>query len=437
MARPQLSPLQRQIARVSRRLFLQTMLGCLLWCWAAALATTAAWFVAQPFLAVTVGDAWRLPIAGGLVGLATLVAMVLAVLKAPPRLAAALLLDEKFGLKERVTTSLTLAPEMAASPAAQALLADVNERIDQLDVGSRFPVRVSWLTTLAPACAVVLAVAAFYYQPPSSQANIGPKDPGAEAPKNAAEIEQKIAQLKKKPAEKARADREMSEELRRIEAELDQIANRPRQTKEQLRERVKEMTALEDYLKNRERELTDRSRSLKTQLHQMDQMANHNGNQEGPLKELRKALSEGKLEKAHEEIQKLSKKLKDNRLTNEEKKQLAKQLKDLQNQLERAADQTDKKDQLKKLNQEGKLDAEALKREMKQLEEESQKLKDLQKLANQFGQCRLALEQGKSSQAVQSLEDAADQLNDIDLQDGDLADLREQLQRLRDAKDSC
>jgi uncharacterized coiled-coil DUF342 family protein len=436
MARPQLSPLQRQIARVSRRLFLQTLLVCLLWCWAGALVLSAGWFLLQPYLLES-PPAWlRLAAAGGAVGCATLVAFVGAVVRAPSRLAAALLLDERFGLKERVTTSLTLAPGQETTPAAQALLADVNQRIGKLDVRSRFPVRVSWLTTVAPACAAALAVA-FYYQPPRIQATPGNIDSKAQAPENAAEIEQKVQQLRKRPDARRPNSKALEEELRRIDAEISEIVNRPRATKEQLRERIKEMTALEDSLKNREREMADRSRSLKQQLRQMDQIANQNGSPEGPGKELQKALSEGKLDQAKEEIQRLTKKLKENQLSEKDKQQLAKQLKDLQEQLERLAEQKDKKEQLKKLHEEGKLDAEALKRELKQLEEDSQKLRDLQKLASKLGQCQQALRKGNSSQAAQSLEDAADQLQELDLQDQDLQDLREQLQQLQDAKDSC
>src|SRR5262249_27484586 len=136
MANSNLSPLHRQIARVGRRLFLQTLLTTTLWCWAGALAVSAGWFVIQPSLFPSLPLEWRLGGAGGVLGLATVLALVIAVLRAPSKVAAALLLDEKFALKERVTTSLTLAPHQEGSAAALALLEDVNHRIGELDVGS-------------------------------------------------------------------------------------------------------------------------------------------------------------------------------------------------------------------------------------------------------------------------------------------------------------
>lgn len=437
MARPQAPPLQRQLARVRRRLFWQTLLGCLFWCWAGALALSAAWFLAQSFL-LTAPPGWlRLAVAGGLVGSATLLGVILGVLRTPGRLDAALLLDEKFGLRERVTTSLTLEPQQQQSPAGQALLADANQRVSQLDVGSRFPVRVSWLATVAPVLTALLAVGAFYYEPPRTQAKASAEEKRAEPPANAAEIEKKLNLLKKKSAEQKREGRPPSEDLKRIEAELDQIANRPRETKEQLRERIKEMTALEESMKQREKETAERLQSMRSQLQQMDRWANQDGNHEGPAKDLQKALAEGKLDEAKQELQKLAKKIKENQLTPKEKEQLKKQLQDLQKKLERAAQQKDKQEQLKKLHQEGKLDAEALKRELEQVQKDSQQLKDLQKLANQLGQAQQAMQNGNDKEAGSSLDDAAGQMKDLELQEQDLQDLREQLQRLQDAKDSC
>src|SRR5205085_151835 len=108
MAGPTQSTLQKQIARVSRRLFWQTFLDTLMWCWTGALVLAIAWFFVQPLILEEPKPWLRWAVAGALVGTATFLALILAVLRAPSRLAAALSLDERFGLKERVTTSLTL-----------------------------------------------------------------------------------------------------------------------------------------------------------------------------------------------------------------------------------------------------------------------------------------------------------------------------------------
>src|SRR5260370_931836 len=50
MSKPTLTAVELQIRRVTRRLFVQTFLDRLAWCWAGALALAAAWLLAQPLL---------------------------------------------------------------------------------------------------------------------------------------------------------------------------------------------------------------------------------------------------------------------------------------------------------------------------------------------------------------------------------------------------
>src|SRR5262249_44614410 len=140
------------------------------WCWAGAILLSAGWFLLQPYVVEAPPDWLRWTVAAGLVAVATVVGVVLGLVRGPSRLMAALSLDSAFGLKERVTTSLTLAPEQETTPAGQALLADVNQRIHDLDVGSRFPIRLTWTAALVPACAAFLALVAVFYQPIKGQA---------------------------------------------------------------------------------------------------------------------------------------------------------------------------------------------------------------------------------------------------------------------------
>ena len=428
MASAKVSLLQRQVARVHRRLVLQTFLNSLVWCWAGAILLSAAWFLVQPYLIDGSPDWLRWTVAAALVGVSTLVATVLGLLRAPSRLMAALSLDSAFGLKERVTTSLTLAPEQKASPAGQALLADVNQRINNLDVGSRFPIRVGWPAALVPACVALLALVAVFYQPIKSQARTTAHNEATEPAPNAADIERKMQQLKKSIAEKKPADQPKSEELERLIGELDKIAGRPRDTKEQIRERVKEMTALEEQMKLREKEMAEKARSLKEQLHRLDASTQKDG--DGPAKDLQNALAKGDLNKAKEAIEQLNKRLQKHDLTAKEKEQLQRQLKDMQEKLQRLAEAKNKEQELKAAN----LDPETLKKEM---QKEKQRLGDLNKLAEQLGKCEKSLKEGDMESASQSLSEMAKKLDGMDLENQELQDLRDQLARLQDAKDSC
>jgi uncharacterized coiled-coil DUF342 family protein len=319
---------------------------------------------------------------------------------------------------------------------------DVNQRIGNLDIGSRFPVRVSRFAVLTPLGAMILAVVAFTYQPSLTQASLeaskDEKAPLAAAAK--ADIAQKMNELTKKKTDRLPKTKEMAEELKQIEAKLEQIANRPRDTKEQLRERIKEMTALEDALKNREKELADKNRALKQQLQNLDKMAAKDTPKDGPAKDLQKALAQGKLDQAKEELEKLADKLRKDKLTAKEKDQLTKQLKDIQEKLERVAKQKDKEEKLKKLIQEAKANnrnTEALQRELDKVRKDQENLKDLQDLANMVGQCKKCMQAGDSKAASEKMKNAADKIKDMDLEDKDFQDLQEQLQRLEDAKIAC
>src|SRR5262249_39724104 len=137
----------------------------------------------------------------------------------PSRVAAALSLDEKFNLQERVTTSLLLTPEQQESAAGQALLADVQERVNKLDIAGKFPIFAalrSWSTAFVPAAAVLLALVALFYEPPLSTAKADGPDELKQPPANQAEIAQKFNKLTKKPP-RAVGDVK-SEELDKIEA---------------------------------------------------------------------------------------------------------------------------------------------------------------------------------------------------------------------------
>jgi hypothetical protein len=432
MAKAKLSPLQRQLGRVHRRLLVQSILNWVIWCWVAGILLAAVWFLVQPLVLDTPLVWLRGTVSGGLLVFATLLGGALGILRGPTRLAAALSMDSKFGLKERVTTSLTLTSSQETSPAGQALLADAAERIKDLDVRSRFPIGLTWSAGLVPVCACILALIAVLYNPVKSRATAAKGNEITETPTNPADIEQKMKDLaKKKERQKEPTGKMKPEELAKLESELEKIANKPHETKEEIRERIKEMTALEELMKQREKEMADRTRSLKQQLQHLDRLAQKDD--DGPAKDLRKALSEGKFDKAREELDRLQKKLLKNELTAQEKEQLKKQLENLQKKLERLAQQKDKENQLKQ----AKLDPETLKREMDQLKKENEKLKGLEELAKQLGQFTKAMKEGNMDAAQESLSKAGDKVKSMEMQEEDLQDLREQLTRLQDAKDSC
>ena len=182
-------------------------------------------------------------------------------------MAAALSLDERFSLKERVTTSLTLAPDEAASPAGQALLADVEQRLAKVRVGDRFPVSVPWKpAALLPLGALAVASIVFFWNPQlgATLPIDNPDSPTSAEAKG--DIDQQMKKLAAaKPREKNAKDA-TPEDLAHIEAEVEKFARKPRETRDQVRDRIKDATALEDQIRRQQKERADRVDAFKEQM---------------------------------------------------------------------------------------------------------------------------------------------------------------------------
>jgi hypothetical protein len=469
MAHSSATPFDRQLTRVRRRLFLQTLLEMLVWCWIGALALSAGWFLTEPYLRLD-AEAWlRWTVAGGLLGVGFVLAIVLAALRVPSRVAAALALDERFGLKERVTTTLTLTEAQLASPAGQALVSDVNARIGSLCVRDRFPVRIPWLAAVVPVCALVLVLLAFFYKPLLNETQAETKEALADSPVAKAEIEKALRTLQKKPAKKA-GEQPKSEELRRLEAELDKLAQKPHETKEEARELVKDITHAEDEVRKREKQLADRADALKAQMKQAERLSKKN-KKDGPAKKLDNALDRGEFKKAKEEAERLGKqlqadeevarlrkkskddklneeqkkelreqldKLKDQELSREQKERMEQQLQDVKDKLERLTLSEEAKERLRELERQGAISKDELDRELDQLAKnmdkiDPQTLQELKELAEKLGECQKCMQEGKDGEAAQKMAEAAEKLAKLD-RNGEGQALKQQLQQLQAAR---
>lgn len=429
------SEIQSQVGKVRRRLFAQVLLRHTIAVAVIAVIATIAWVLAKPYVWNDAPIWFRGAVLGGVGALGLIVAIIVSLVRRPDATRSALWLDEAFGLRERITTSLALSKEDASTSAGQALLDDANIRIKGIKVGERFPIRMGWQGWLIPSSAAVLALVVYFYNPVITTVQGTTEEKKVtEADKTA--IEKTMQAMQRAKREPVGSEKPKSEDLKRLEARLDEIAKQPRDNVQQLRERVKDLTPLEDAVKKLERERAEKSRMLQQQLQMKDAMTPNEGSKDGPAQDFQKALAEGDLDKAKDELSKLAKKLGNDQMSEQEKKQLAKQLDNMQKKLSDLAKQSNKEEMLKKLAQEGKLDQEALERELKQLKQDSEKLKDLQKLADKMNQCQNCMKSGDMAGAKKALNEAADQLAQTSREQSELDDLREQLQDLRDAKDA-
>jgi hypothetical protein len=428
------SELRRQIARVNRRLFVQSLLDALIACWAGALLLAAAWCVAEPHVAGGSLPWLRWAVAGGIAGLATLAAVVFAIVRRPSPLDAALSLDERFGLKERITTAVSLTVAERQSPAGMALLADAEQHVAKLEVRAGYPFALRWTAALLPVSASLLALVALLYHPNTGQAK--PTDPLDQPLANAAAVEKQMKKLEKKPREQKKGEKATPEAIQQFEDEMDKLTVRPRDTRKRAQELAKDATVLEEKMMNYQRGLMERKDALKEQLQQMDRFEKTE-KQKGPAEELQKAMQEGNLDKAKEEIEKLAKKLEQNQLTDKDQEQLQKQIEEIKDKINRLADQDKEEERLQELARKEGADKEEFQRQLDQLRKNKQKLvesmKDLQETADQLEQCQQCLKNGQGAKASQCLRKAGEKLENL-AGDDELRDLEEQLERLQSAR---
>ncbi len=425
--------LLNEIRRVQRRLAVQHFLGILGWCWFAALVAAAIGVAAAriwPLESIAGVRDWHW-LAGFLVaGLA--VAAGWTFLALTPAIAAALEIDRRCGLKERISSSLAMGAADRQSEAGQALLADADARLRRTAVMERFPVRPPrhLLLPLVPAALVLAAM--IFWSPAertvaAAQGAGGTLPPAPEVKKSAEDLREKLAE-RRKEAENAGL-KDATELLKKLEQATDELKMQT--------DREKGLVKLNDLareLQERRKQLGGNGESLKRQMEQIQ------GVDQGPADKLAKALAKGDFEKAANELQQLQKQLADNKLDPAKKNDLAKQMEQLKQKIEQLAKQqkeaqADLQKQAEQMKQAGDSNAASkLEDEIQRLQQQGPQMESLQSLCNKLGQCAGQMKKGQNGQAAQTMQEALQQLQEMAQQEKELKTLDNAMQTIADAR---
>ena len=148
--------LRKQVRRAHRRLGLQRFLGTLGWCWSVTLLVVLVLIAVDKWHSLGV-EAWAWGVGALGLGLLAAVAWIAATRRKP--LEAAIEIDRRFALKERISSTLAMPPDDRESEAGEALVADALRRVERIDVTSKFAVRPPRriLLPLLPGVLAVLA----------------------------------------------------------------------------------------------------------------------------------------------------------------------------------------------------------------------------------------------------------------------------------------
>lgn len=426
--------LLHQVQAARRRLVTEQFVRRAVWCLFAALVVAAV-AIAVPKIVAIDGlpeqwaQAWL--IGAGVVGL--LAAGVWTLLSSRTDLDAAMEIDNRFGLRERIASSLSLPEEVQETEAGQALVNDAVHSISRVDIGDQFRVRATraaWLP-LAPALIAVGLMLFVGNREAASKPEPGltPQQQKEAVKKSMEDLRKKIAKKQEEAEKKGLKD--ATGLLKKIEAGTKELENN-----KDLADRKKstiKLNELSKQLAERRQQLGDKS-ALKKQLEMMKDLG------AGPAEKAAKALKQGDWKKAITEINKLKDKIAKGELTTEEKKQLANQLDKMQKKLQAAADAHKKKmDDLKKQIQQqrqqgNQQQANQLQQQLNKMQQNQPQMNQLQKMAQQMKKCQQAMQQGDQQQAQQAMQQMADQLQQMQQMDAEMEMLDGAMEQIEMAK---
>mgnify|MGYP002622488794 FL=1 len=423
--------LEKHVRRAQRRLNLQRFLGVLTWCWFAALSVTLVLVVVDKYwpLGLTLA-AWVALALGA--GFAAAVAWTW--WNRDRQLTAAIELDRRFGLKERVSTSLSLTEAEQSSEAGQLLLADTQQRVSRIDVGERFGIQLGRWTWLPVAPATLAVMVALFFNP-----IIEPQEAVAKNSQTAAQkrINKSTEVLSKRVQEKRRRAEELG--LQDAEALLEQLEQGTRQLSEaQQPERKQSLVELNELSQNVEqrRQQLGSADEMRERLEQLKDI------KQGPADELAGALRKGDLGQAMEAIEKLKQQLEDGELTEEQQAELGEQLEQMADKLNQMLDaQRQLEESLaEQIQQEmaagNQQRAEQLQEQLNQLQQQRQQMEQMSQMADRMAECAQCMKGGQTAEAMQQLEALAGDLEQLAQQLEEMELLDDVLDQISQAKNS-
>jgi hypothetical protein len=421
--------LDRQVRRARRRLLAGSLAAKLAWCWFVGLSAAAAAIGAGKLWAPVAQGAWAALWLAAALGGGFVAAVLWTYWRRQSTLEAALEIDRRCGLKERVSSTLALGPLQRDSAIGQALVRDAGQSLVRVDVAERFRLRLdrrALLPVLPAALAFALAVFVPVRTPQAPARNAAAQE--AQTKASTRNLAKKIEARRKEAAEKGLA--QLDPLLAKLELGAKELARSAAPDRKQT------FVALNDLVKDahkRRGELAGAGELKK-------QFANLNNLEKGPADKLGQALAKGDIEAAMKHLEKLRDELAGKRLDPAAQKALAKQLEQLKKALEEK--QEVRKERQRKLQEQ--IEAERRAGNLAKAQELQQQLDDMaaqQAQMEMAAQMQAALQeaaacmnQGNCDQAAAALAGLGDKLAGLEQELQEMELLDEALDQVADAK---
>lgn len=441
-----MNELRTQIRRAHRRLICHKVLrsttwsmliaGLLIWpaillpkIWPIEIASSSVWPVA-----------W---IAGALlIGLVS--GLLWGWLTSRGALDAAIEIDLRCRLGERISSAFALSEAEQNSAAGRALLEDARHAVSRIDIQEHFRPEFNW-HPLLPLVVITLAAATTALIPDATRgtaaAAVNPSDGKQE------QIRQSLAELKKKLAAKKK-EAKLKEShnsdplINRVRRSVDEMSQEPGDRKQTL---VK--------LNNLTKDLAERRAAVAGSQEVRDMLGQLDGARGGPTRRLEKALQDGNLQAAADAIRELSEQMsgeaENEQTQSQELTEKLNQMSEKLNQMlgtrgELAQKRQATKERMEKLRSQGQL-AEAgnlqrrldqLDRELDKLDKQAPQMSKLQELASELNSACNSAAAGKQDDASEKLEQLASKLEQLQDDAGDQLQLEEMMQQIAAAKNA-
>lgn len=421
-----------QVKQAQRRLWLELFLNRLMRCWFAALAVAVLAIAAPKLVAIeNLPSGWTVLCLGVSLAAGLVVACAWTWLRGRSRLDAAVELDSRFGLKERVASSLSLTPAVAETPAGRALMADALRAVRRVNVHDRFPVQVDrrgWLPLVAALLAFML-VTIVENRPAQSSVDPHAQQHAQEQIDTAAKkLRERMVEHRQEAAAKGLKDAEGL--FRELEKQTEKLAQASQADRKQA---LVKLNDLAKQLEERRRQLGGAQQMRK----QLDQMSGLN---RGPADKMVDAMRKGDWQAAQQEAEKLGEQLEQGELDESAKKELAQQLKQIQEKsAEASAARAQAMDQLKQQvaqqQQQGDLErAGQSQQKLEQMQAQQQQASKLNQLAQLAGECQQRMKEGDKAGAAKALNAMTQQMQQMQLAQAEGKMLDESLEQMQMAK---
>ena len=427
--------IRSQVSRARKRLILQQFLGVASWCvfgglLLALVAVLLPRIWAFPFLVE--GNRlewWSYSWLGGTSIVSLSAAAVLTYFTRRNSLDAAIEVDRRFDLKERVSSVVGMAPRDLESPSGKALLADAASRLAKVEMADQFHVKANW-TAVLPALPLLIAVLVVFFvggaTPEAVEASIAEQAARDQVKKSEDKFREEVSRQKKEAEQMGLKD--AARLLLEIERTYDKQKKDEKVDRKQAMIRLNNIKKKAEQLRNKLAKTDD----MRKRLNQLKDV------KQGPADKAGKALKDGDFRRAQQEMKKLAEKIRNNELGEKEQEQLEKQLAGLQQQLnehEKAKEELRKK--IAHARKDGQSDkAEKLQDQLNGLAERDQGMEQLKDLADKLSRASQDLKKGNKKQAAKDLDELASQLNEMQRQQDQLESMDQLMNKISQAKNA-